>query len=142
MIICSSCLLSDMSKESKLPITDRCRSHSPDRMVNSCNAVTSNDTVTGTGGGDDLSSSSLMTRSLDPTLLYTSSSLNQDTNNRDQSEGSSAQRVLENGGAGMKYEFLMSTFFWEGGGVGKYSINDFSLNRFKTSIPIFDILNV
>jgi hypothetical protein len=85
-------------------------------MVNSCNAVTSNDMVTGTGGGGDLSSSPLMTRSLDPTLLYTSSSLNQDTNNRDQSEGSSAQRVLENGGAGMKYEFLMSTFFFLGGG--------------------------
>lgn len=89
---------SNMSKESKLPITDRCRSRSPDRMVNSCNAVTSNDMVTGIAGSDDMSSSPLMTRSLDPALLYTSS-INQDTNNSDQSESSSTKLVLEGGGA-------------------------------------------
>jgi hypothetical protein len=110
MIISHFSLLSDMSKESKLPITDRCRSHSPDRMVNSCNAVTENDMVMGIAEGDDMSSSPLMTRSLDPTLLYTSSSINQDTNNSDQSESSSTQLVLEDGGAGKKYEFIMSVF--------------------------------
>jgi hypothetical protein len=56
-------------------------------------------------------SSSLMTRSLDPALLYTSSSINHDTNNSDQSESSSTQLVLEDCGAGRKYEFIMSAFF-------------------------------
>ena len=107
MIISSLCLLSDMSKESKLPVTDRCRSHCPDGMVNSCSSITSNDTVTGIVEGGDISSS-LMTRSLDPALLYTSSSINHDTNNSDQSENSSTQLVLEDCGAGRKYEYIMS----------------------------------
>ena len=106
MIISSLCLLSDMSKESKLPITDRCRSHCPDGMVNSCSSVTSNDMVTGIVEGGDMSSS-LMTRSLDPALLYTSSSINHDTNNSDQSESSSTQLVLEDCGAGRKYGYIM-----------------------------------
>jgi len=107
MIISSLCLLSDMSKESKLPVTDRCRSHCPDGMVNSCSSITSNDTVTGIVEGGDISSS-LMTRSLDPALLYTSSSINHDTNNSDQSENSSTQLVLEDCGAGRKYEYIIS----------------------------------
>jgi hypothetical protein len=76
-------------------------------MVNSCSSITSNDTVTGIVEGGDISSS-LMTRSLDPALLYTSSSINHDTNNSDQSENSSAQLVLEDCGAGRKYEYIMS----------------------------------
>ncbi|XP_023716914.1 centrosomal protein of 97 kDa isoform X3 [Cryptotermes secundus] len=86
---------SNMSKESKLPVADRCRIQSPDRMVNSCNAVTSNDLAISVVGSDDISSSPLMTRSLDPALLYTSSSVNLDTNNCDQSENLSTQLVLE-----------------------------------------------
>jgi hypothetical protein len=81
--------------------------------------------VTGIAGSDDMSSSPLMTRSLDPALLYTSS-INQDTNNSDQSESSSTKLVLEGGGAGRKYEFIMLAFFF-----CKYSISEFGLNRFK-----------
>ncbi|PSN42828.1 hypothetical protein C0J52_14402 [Blattella germanica] len=83
-----------MSKESKLPVTDRSKMHSPDRMINSCNAMTSNDMVTSMIGNDELGTTTLMTRSLDPSLLFTSSA-NQDANNSDQSEGSSAQLLLE-----------------------------------------------
>jgi hypothetical protein len=101
VVISRLLLLSDMSKESKLPVTDRCRIQSPDRMVNSCTAMTSNDMVTSVVGSDDISSATLMTRSLDPTLLYTSASVNQDTNNSDQSESSSTQLVLEDCGTGM-----------------------------------------
>lgn len=108
MIICRFCLFSDMSKESKLPVSDRCRMQSPDRMVNSCNAVTSNDLAVSVVGSDDISSSPLMTRSLDPSLLCTSSSVNLDTNNSDQSENSSTQLVLEDGSTGSRYMLHIS----------------------------------
>jgi len=115
-----------MSKESKLPVTDRCRSHCPDGMVNSCSSITSNDMVTGVVEGGDMSSP-LMTRSLDPALLCTSSSINHDTNNSDQSESSSTQLVLEDCGAGRKYEHIMSAFFfyYYYYYFDKYSISDF-----------------
>ncbi|KAJ4429305.1 hypothetical protein ANN_26309 [Periplaneta americana] len=80
----------NMSKESKLPITDRCKMQSPDRMVNSCN-MTSSNMVSSIIEGEE----TLMTRSLDPSLLYTSASNNQDANNSDQSDGSSPQLVVE-----------------------------------------------
>jgi len=141
MFISGLCLLSDMSKESKLPITDRCRSHCPDGMVNSCSSITSNDTVTGIVEGGDMSSSPLMTRSLDPALLYTSSSINHDTNNSDQSESSSTQLVLEDCGAGRKYEYIMLTFYYCCCCCcccccDKYSVSDFGLNRFKILILV------
>jgi hypothetical protein len=66
--------------------------------------------VTSIVEGGDMSSSPLMTRSLDPALLYTSSSINHDTNNSDQSESSSTQLALEDCGAGRKYEYIMSAF--------------------------------
>ena len=115
-----------MSKESKLPITDRIRSHCPVGMVNSCSSVTSNDMVTGIVEGGDASSSPLMTRSLDPALLYTSSSINHDMNNSDQSESSSTQLVLEDCGAGRKYEFIMAAFFYYYY-FDKYSVSDLDL---------------
>jgi hypothetical protein len=65
--------------------------------------------VTSVIEGGDMLSSPLMTRSLDPALLY-KSSVNHDTNNSDQSESSSTQLVLEDCGAGRKYEFIMSAF--------------------------------
>lgn len=135
MIISSLCLLSDMSKESKLPVTDRCRSHCPDGMVNSCSSVTSNDMATSIVEGGDMSSSPLMTRSLDPALLYTSSSINHETNNSDQSESSSTQLVLEDCGAGRKYEYIMSAFFYYYY-FDKCSLSDFCLNRFKLLILV------
>lgn len=79
---------------------------SPDRMVNSCTAITSNCMVSSIVGSDDISSASLMTQSLDPELLYTSASVNQDTKNSDQSESLSAQLVLEDYTTGMKQVFL------------------------------------
>ncbi|XP_021924438.1 centrosomal protein of 97 kDa isoform X2 [Zootermopsis nevadensis] len=91
----SSVQQSNVSKESRLPVTNRCRMQSPDRMVNSCTAITSNCMVSSIVGSDDISSASLMTQSLDPELLYTSASVNQDTKNSDQSESLSAQLVLE-----------------------------------------------
>jgi hypothetical protein len=77
-------------------------------MVNSCTAITSNGIVSSTAGSDNISSATLMTQSLDPALLYTSASINQDANS-DQSESSSAQLVLEDCGAGMKQVFLILT---------------------------------
>jgi hypothetical protein len=140
MFISSLCLLSDMSRESKLPVTDRCRSHCPDGMVNSCSSITSNDTVTGIVEGGDMLSSPLMTRSLDPTLLYTSSSVNHDTNNSDQSESSSTQLVLEDCGAGRKYEYIMLAYYYYYYYYyyycDKYSISDFGINRFKILILV------
>ena len=85
--------VSDMSRESKLPISEHGKAHSPDRMVNSCNVVTSNDMASSMIGNEEL-----MTRSLDPALLFTSAS--QDPNLSDQSESSSARLVLEDCTAG------------------------------------------
>jgi hypothetical protein len=65
--------------------------------------------VSSVAGSDDISSATLMTQSLDPALLYTSASLNQDTNNSDQPESSSAQLVLEDCSTGMKQVFLILT---------------------------------
>jgi hypothetical protein len=60
-------------------------------------------------GSDDISSSPLMTRSLDPALLYTSPSVNLDTNNSDQSENSSTQLVLEDCSTGSRYVYISTT---------------------------------
>jgi hypothetical protein len=109
MIISGFYIFSDMSKESKLPVTDRCRMHSPDRMVNSCNAMTSSDLTTSIVGNNDISSAPLMTQSLDPSLLFTSTSANLDTNKSDQSENSSTQLVLEDCSTGSRYVFHINT---------------------------------
>jgi hypothetical protein len=95
VIISRFYIFSDMPKESKLPVTDRCRLQSPDRMVNSCSAVTSSDLAASTVASNDISSAPLMTRSLDPALLFTSASVNLDTSKSDQSENSATQLVLE-----------------------------------------------
>jgi hypothetical protein len=49
-----------------------------------------------------------MTRSLDPALLFTSSSVNLDTSKSDQSENSSTQLVLEECSTGSRYVFHIS----------------------------------
>jgi hypothetical protein len=82
---------------------------SPDRMVNSCTAVTSNGMISSIVGSDDISSATLMTQSLDPALLYNSGSVNQDINNSHQSESSPTQLVLEDCSTGKKQVFLIFT---------------------------------